>query len=334
MARRSLSDSPWREAGRDDGDLHRLLLEQRHARGSCQRTSSSSWRGRYWRTRVDLGAVAAAQIGMHHVALDGAGPHDRDLDDEVVEFLRLEARQHGHLRPALDLEHADASPRATASRRLRVRPAGRSASVSSCRRGCSIRSKLLRDGGSACRAPSTSTFSSRSASISSLSHSMKVRSSMAPLRMGTVSSRRPRVSTKPPTCCERWRGKPMSSEASPMAWRMSRDWRDRGRPRGCACRECRRCSMPHTVLGECRRHVLLETQRLADLADGHARAIVDDGRRRWRRACAAVALIKMLDHLLRAARARNRRRYRAARCARARGSAANRSVEFRRDRWR
>ncbi len=31
-------------------------------------------------------AGAAAQIGMHHVALDRAGPHDRDLDHQIVEF--------------------------------------------------------------------------------------------------------------------------------------------------------------------------------------------------------------------------------------------------------
>ena len=44
---------------------------------------------------------------MHHVALDRSRPHDRDLDHQVVEFLRLEPRQHRHLRAALDLEHAD-----------------------------------------------------------------------------------------------------------------------------------------------------------------------------------------------------------------------------------
>ena len=43
---------------------------------------------------------------MHHVALDRAGPHDRDLDHEIVEGLRLEARQHRHLRAAFDLEDA------------------------------------------------------------------------------------------------------------------------------------------------------------------------------------------------------------------------------------
>ena len=44
---------------------------------------------------------------MHHVALDRARPHDRDLDHQVVEVLRLQPRQHGHLRAALHLEHAE-----------------------------------------------------------------------------------------------------------------------------------------------------------------------------------------------------------------------------------
>ena len=44
---------------------------------------------------------------MDHVALDRAGADDRHLDDEVVEILRAKARQHGHLRAALDLEDAE-----------------------------------------------------------------------------------------------------------------------------------------------------------------------------------------------------------------------------------
>ncbi len=44
---------------------------------------------------------------MHHVALDGTGADDGDLDDEVVEFLRFETRQHVHLRAALHLEDTD-----------------------------------------------------------------------------------------------------------------------------------------------------------------------------------------------------------------------------------
>ena len=54
-----------------------------------------------------LVAAAAAQIGVHHVALDGAGAHDGDLDDEIVEAARLQPGQHVHLRPAFHLEHAD-----------------------------------------------------------------------------------------------------------------------------------------------------------------------------------------------------------------------------------
>ncbi len=72
-----------REAGGDDGDLHRLLLEQRHAQRLRQH------RFQFLRRIGDgLLAAAPAQIGMHHVALDRAGAHDRDLDDQVVEILR------------------------------------------------------------------------------------------------------------------------------------------------------------------------------------------------------------------------------------------------------
>src|SRR5688572_28292022 len=43
---------------------------------------------------------------MHHVALDRPRADDGDLDDEVVVTLRLQPRQHGHLRARLDLKHA------------------------------------------------------------------------------------------------------------------------------------------------------------------------------------------------------------------------------------
>ena len=92
-----------REAGADDRDLHRLLLEQRHAERLLEHALE-----RLGRIGHRLQAAAPAQIRMHHVALDRPRAHDRDLDHEVVEAPRLEARQHGHLRPALDLEHADA----------------------------------------------------------------------------------------------------------------------------------------------------------------------------------------------------------------------------------
>ncbi|MGA7329209.1 MAG: hypothetical protein WBX25_33165 [Rhodomicrobium sp.] len=36
----------------------------------------------------------AVQIGMHHIALDRAGPDDRHLDDEIVDIPRPQPRQH------------------------------------------------------------------------------------------------------------------------------------------------------------------------------------------------------------------------------------------------
>ena len=53
-------------------------------------------------------APFAPEVGMDHVALDRPGPDDRHLDDQVVEALGAEPGQHVHLRPALDLEDAEA----------------------------------------------------------------------------------------------------------------------------------------------------------------------------------------------------------------------------------
>ncbi len=91
-----------REAARHDGDLHGLFLEERHAEGLLQHLFEFGGR-----IGDRLQPLPPPQIGMHHVALDGAGPHDRDLDHEIVEGPGLQPRQHGHLGPALDLEHPD-----------------------------------------------------------------------------------------------------------------------------------------------------------------------------------------------------------------------------------
>src|SRR3546814_5475509 len=42
------------------------------------------------------------------IALDRAGADDRHLYDEIIEYLGFQPRQHVDLRPAFDLEHADA----------------------------------------------------------------------------------------------------------------------------------------------------------------------------------------------------------------------------------
>ncbi len=51
--------------------------------------------------------LAAAHVGVHHFADDGAGADDGDLDDEVVEAAWGVAGDGGHLGAAFDLEHAD-----------------------------------------------------------------------------------------------------------------------------------------------------------------------------------------------------------------------------------
>jgi len=93
---------PRRKTGGDDGDLHRLFLKQRHAERLAEHRLQF-----FGGIRHVFEPLAAAQIGMHHVALDRPRAHDRHFDDEVVEFLRLQPRQHRHLRAALDLEHPD-----------------------------------------------------------------------------------------------------------------------------------------------------------------------------------------------------------------------------------
>ena len=80
IERRSASASAGGEAGADDRDLHRLLLEERHAQGLVQHLLELGL-GIFDR----LLALAPAQIGMDHVALDRPRPDDRDLDDDVVE---------------------------------------------------------------------------------------------------------------------------------------------------------------------------------------------------------------------------------------------------------
>ena len=91
-----------RIAGRDDRQLHHLFLEQRHAERAFEHRLEI-----LRRIIHRLLAATPAQVGMHHVALNRPGPHDRHLDHQVVEIRRPVPRQHRHLRAALDLEHTD-----------------------------------------------------------------------------------------------------------------------------------------------------------------------------------------------------------------------------------
>ena len=91
------------EARRHHREFDHLLLEDRDAEGAFEHLAH-----RIARIGHRLLAFAAAQIRMHHVALDRAGADDRDLDHQIVVAGRLEARQHGHLRPRFHLEDAHA----------------------------------------------------------------------------------------------------------------------------------------------------------------------------------------------------------------------------------
>src|SRR5215213_11208668 len=67
------------EPGRDDRNLHRLLLEERHPEGLLEHALE-----RFGRISDRLPPFAAPKIGMDHVALNRAGPDNRDFDDEIV----------------------------------------------------------------------------------------------------------------------------------------------------------------------------------------------------------------------------------------------------------
>jgi hypothetical protein len=84
-----------------DGDAHDLLLVEDHAQRLGQDRLQAGMEVGH-----RLEALAPSQVGVDGVALDGAGPDDGDLDDQVVERLRAALGQRLHLRPRLDLEDA------------------------------------------------------------------------------------------------------------------------------------------------------------------------------------------------------------------------------------
>ena len=144
---------------------------------------------------------------------------------------------------------------------------------------------------------STSTFRMPSASRSSLSHSIMVRSSIAAFSIGTSSSSRPRVMTKPPTCCDRWRGKPMSSLRECKHVPHARALRIEAGPRhGILVASVRR-RHPRSSDDERADRVFRQAQGLADVADRRAAAIGDDGGGNAG-ALAAIFVVDVLDHLL------------------------------------
>ena len=110
MDRRNRLASAAREFRGDHGDPHGLFLKQRNAEGSSKNFFQLVLvaKFRIWRRNFDwLQSLLPAQIGMHHIALDGPGPDNRNLNHQIIEFFRPQSRQHRHLRAAFHLENAD-----------------------------------------------------------------------------------------------------------------------------------------------------------------------------------------------------------------------------------
>ena len=89
-----------RKIGSSHGNLHHLLLKNRYAQGALQ-SFLQLGTGVLHRLRVG----ACLEVGVHHAALNRAGPHDGYLHYQVVKAAGLQARQHAHLRAALNLEY-------------------------------------------------------------------------------------------------------------------------------------------------------------------------------------------------------------------------------------
>ena len=101
-ARRKLLRLAAGEPRGGHGHPEQLLLEERHAERAREDGLEGGMRHRHL-----LPPRAAPEIGMHHVAHDGAGADDGHLHHEIVEALGAQARERRHLGAALDLEDAD-----------------------------------------------------------------------------------------------------------------------------------------------------------------------------------------------------------------------------------
>ncbi len=157
---------------------------------------------------------------MDHVALDRPRSHDRDLDDEVVETRRLHARQHAHLRAGLDLEGAERV--VLLDHRIDVR-------IVVLQVGHADRHALgfLQQVEGAVHAAEHAQaqhidFHELQRIDIVLVPFDDLRSTIAAGSMGTRSSSRSWVRTKPPGCCDRWRGTPISWRDSSSARRSRR----------------------------------------------------------------------------------------------------------------
>ncbi len=85
-----------------DSHLHELLLEHRNPEGALEHRLE---------LRMRVGDLLVPELAsherMHRATLNRTGANESDLDHEVVEPPRLQAREQPHLRARLHLEHPD-----------------------------------------------------------------------------------------------------------------------------------------------------------------------------------------------------------------------------------
>ena len=150
-------------------------------------------------------ALPAAQIRIQHLAHDRAGPDDGHLHHDVVETLRPEARQAGHLRAAFHLKQPDGVGvlQRVVDQRIvlrQMRQVDLFAIVSRISSSESSSTAIM-------PSPSRSTLMSPRSAQSSLSHCMTTRPGMVAGSSGTTESSWPWQMTMPPECWPRWRGR-------------------------------------------------------------------------------------------------------------------------------
>ena len=99
--------------GRINGDLHGLFLKNRHAQRPAEDLQQFILRMLRPRRRIGhpFNPLPPPQERMHHIPLNGPGPHNRHFDHQIIKGARPQLGQHRHLRPALHLKHAQTVPR-------------------------------------------------------------------------------------------------------------------------------------------------------------------------------------------------------------------------------
>ena len=233
---------------------------------------------------------------MHHVALDRPGPHDRDLDHQVVEVLRARAAAACSSARATRSGTRRWCRRGGSSRRPPDPPPGAAMSMVILPPRRPLTNASARRMAESIPSASTSTLSRPRLSRSSLSHWMTLRSGMAAFSIGTSCASGPREITKPPTCCDRWRGKPRRAFASAIRRRITGLAGSKPASRR-RCGEVLAVVPPRDRLGDGVHLPRIEIERLADVAQ-RALGPVGDQRGRQRGAVAPVLFVDVLDDLL------------------------------------